>query len=95
MHDEFGAAAAEHGVVVEVNLSATLMSPKYPDRFKRQYADYLAALRQYGLRFSIATDCHAPVYGTDFRVAEEILSAVGFRNDDLWTLPPRIEGGAV
>ena len=89
MHDEFASASVQHGKLVEINLSATVMSPKYPDRFKAQYVAYLAYLRERGVRFSIATDCHASVYGTDFERASDILAGAGFKTGDVWKLKPR------
>ncbi len=89
MHSEFAAAARAHNKVVEINLSAMLLTPHYPDRFKQQYLDYLAALKADGVRLSIGSDGHDQHYVTDFERAAAMLQTVGFTEQDFWRLPPR------
>jgi histidinol phosphatase-like PHP family hydrolase len=89
IHEEFGAAARENGKVVEINLDANLLNAKYPEHFVRQYVDYLAGLKSAGVRLSIGSDCHDPLYEPDFAAAERLLDSVGIGEPDLWTLPPR------
>jgi len=89
MHDEFAAAAVEHGTVVEINLGANVLNARYPEAFKRQYLDYLAALKARGVRLSVGSDCHSAHYEVDFGKASELLDGVGIRDDDLWRLAPR------
>ncbi|MBN1675270.1 MAG: hypothetical protein JXR37_29790 [Kiritimatiellae bacterium] len=87
MHEEFAAAAIEHGKAVEINLSAILLNRHYPERFRRQYAEYLAALQAKGVSLSIGSDCHAAHYGIDFESAARLLEEAGVR-DEFWGLPP-------
>jgi histidinol phosphatase-like PHP family hydrolase len=89
MHDEFAAAAVEHGTIVEANISATLCNRAYPETFGHQYAEYLAGLKERGVRLSLGSDCHSPQYTAAFERAAALLEAVGIRDEDLWRLPPR------
>ena len=94
MHDEFAAAAREHGAVVEANLGAMLLNPHYPERFKRQYVEYLAGLKADGVTLGVGSDCHGASYDEiDFDQAAAMLARVGVADADLWRLPPR--GAAV
>jgi len=90
MHHEFAAAAIEHDTVVEINLGANLLNPHYPDRFKLQYVDYLADLRDRGAKLCTGSDCHSSHYEVDFAAAARMLERVGIRDDELWRLPPRV-----
>jgi histidinol phosphatase-like PHP family hydrolase len=88
MHDEFAAAAREYDTVVEVNLAGMLLNPQYPERFRRQYLDYLAGLKAAGVRLSIGSDCHSSHYDADFQGASALLATAGFTARDFWRLPP-------
>jgi histidinol phosphatase-like PHP family hydrolase len=90
MHDEFAAAAVEHNKAVEINLSANLFNPRYPERFVRQYLEYLAELGSAGVCLSIGSDCHSAHYEIDFDRAGKMLESVGIEND-FWCLPPRVQ----
>jgi hypothetical protein len=102
VHDEFAAAAIQHGKVVEVNLCAILQCWIDTDRFKQQYAEYLGELHRRGVKLSIGSDCHNDNYvsacrwhprcGVDFAAAERVLASVGIASQDLWRLPPRSTG---
>ena len=89
MHDEFAAAALECATKVEINLCAILLNAHYPEGFKHQYLEYLAALKSRGVDLSIGSDCHDRRYNIDFATAAEMLETVGITDADLWVLPPR------
>jgi len=89
MHDEFAAAAIEHGKIVEANISANLCNGTYPESFGRQYAEYLAGLKERGVRLSLASDCHSPQYTARFEEAAALLESVGIRDEEFWRLPAR------
>jgi len=89
MHDAFAAAAAEHGKKVEINLWAMLLNVRYPERFKRQYLEYLAGLKARGAQLCIGSDCHGERYEADFEAAGGMLHSVGITEEDLWVLGPR------
>jgi len=92
LHDEFAAAVLEHRKVVEINIGAILLNRSYPDSFAVQYLDYLAALKQRGVCFSLGSDCHSPTYAADFGRTEAMLASIGIYDDDLWRLPLRGNG---
>lgn len=95
MHDEFAAALRQHGTVAEINISAMLLNPCYPERFRCQYVDYLAGLKQAGACLCMGSDCHSARYEIDFETADAMLVRAGIRDDDLWRLQPRSETPAV
>ncbi len=89
MHDEFAAAAVEHGTAVEINASASLVNPNYPDTFRSQYRDYLAYLKERGVQFSLGSDSHSwvdedDVYTPHTQYLEEDLQWLGIGTDELW-----------
>jgi histidinol phosphatase-like PHP family hydrolase len=88
MHQEFAAAVVEHNSAVEINIKAILLNESYPKRFSSQYLEYLAELKSHGVRFSIASDCHAAHYAIDFERAARMLEGAGI-TDTFWCLPPR------
>ncbi len=91
MHDEFSAAVRQGGKVVEINISAMILNRAYPERFIREYIDYLVRLKEAGVKLSLGSDCHYPRYAKmDFAAAEEMLAPVGLKDQDLWRLPARI-----
>lgn len=90
MHDEFAAALVENGGIFEINISAILLNPHYPERFVGQYLEYVAALKARGVVFSLASDCHGAHYSAvDFERPAQLLASAGFTAADLWCLPPR------
>jgi len=90
MHDEFAAAAMEHGTAVEVNLAAMLLNPLYAEGFRRRYVDYLADLHRRGVTLSLGSDCHTPRYD-DICLDEAVamLEAAGLGQVAWWCLPDR------
>jgi len=89
LHQEFAAAVREGEKVVEINLGAVVLSRAYPERFQRQYLEYLAWLRERGVRMCVGSDCHGARYQMDFPRAAELLASVGIKDAELWRLPPR------
>ncbi len=90
MHDEFAAAAIEHGTAVEINIGANLMNGHYPEGFASRYLEYLAELQSRGVRLSMGSDCHSAHYVADFEKTGRMLESAGITND-LWRLEPRTE----
>jgi histidinol phosphatase-like PHP family hydrolase len=88
MHDEFAAAAVECGTAVEINISANLLNPRYPDAFVDKYLAYLVELQNRGVKLSIGSDCHSAHYAIAFEKIGEMLEHAGIV-DDFWTLAPR------
>jgi len=85
MHEELAAAAREHGTAIEINAGAIFANPIYPIRFKRQYAEYLALMKDLGVRFALASDSHAAGYAAD-RIGhlQGVVDELGLTPDDLW-----------
>jgi histidinol phosphatase-like PHP family hydrolase len=89
MHEEFAAAAIEHGTAIEINIYAILANMSYPIRFKEQYAEYIAYLNDAGVSLSIGSDCHGRHYENRLEDAAHLLESTGVKRSELWTLPPR------
>ena len=103
LHEEFAAAAREHGTVVEINLHAILLNVHYPEAFKKQYCEFLAWLKSTGVMLSIGSDHHAQHHHyaqagpgqptaeetrqASFSLAEAMLTEVGLHDADMWRLP--------
>lgn len=88
MHVEFMAAIIENQKKVEINLSAMLLNPAYPERFKRQYLEYIAMLNSSGVSLCIGSDCHDAHYDIDLETAAAMLDSVGITEKDLWIMAP-------
>jgi histidinol phosphatase-like PHP family hydrolase len=84
MHDELAAAAREHGTAIEINAGAIFVNARYPERFKSQYLDYLAYLKDAGVAFSVASDSHHAGYDDRLRLIEPQLDALGLTEGELW-----------
>ena len=82
IHREFAASCIENDKLVEINLSAMLLTANYSDSFKMEYMDYLVYLKELGVSFSIGSDCHNEFYDIDFRKAADMLSEAGFVRKD-------------
>lgn len=91
MHDEFAAALIQHSTAAEVNISANLLNPGYPDTFPLQYLEYLAGLKERGVMLTLGSDCHSPRYEIAFERAEALLATVGITDADLGR-PPGLQG---
>ena len=68
-----------------------LLNPHYPERFRREYVEYLAAMADRGVPLSMGSDCHDASYDIDFDTATTMLEEAGIDADLLWRLPPRRE----
>lgn len=84
LHVEFARIAAEHNAAIEVNAGAIHCNPAYPDRFKRQYNDYIQLLVENGARLSISSDAHGLDHLGRTRVIEAILEERGIADGSLW-----------
>jgi len=85
MHDEFAAAVVQHGKAVEINAGAILLNPFYPATFRAQYREYLAGLKARGVRFTLASDSHAPGYNRRLLDIEDDLDDIGLTAADFWS----------
>ena len=84
---------------VEVNNNAMLTSNSYPEKFKQQYCEFLAAVKGAGVPLSFGSDHHSQhqIYtesacrggSKSFISSAARLAAVGITDADFWRLPPR------
>ncbi|MCM8768989.1 MAG: PHP domain-containing protein [Candidatus Omnitrophica bacterium] len=86
LHQEFIMAVKENRKKVEVNISAMLLNPRYPESFKRQYLEYLSFLRQQAVFLTIGSDFHGFYNPLAIERASKILEGAGFKGEDFWQL---------
>ena len=82
---EFASVAAETGTAIEINGAAIFICPDYSDRFKEQYVDYLALLKQEGPKFSIGSDSHDVGHFDGLTPAVEAARRAGITDEMIWT----------
>jgi histidinol phosphatase-like PHP family hydrolase len=87
MHEEFAAAVRENGKRVEINAGAILLNDAYPPSFRGQYLEYLALLKEAGVRFSVGSDAHDVGYAPRLHRIAADLDALGLTAADLWQGP--------
>ena len=80
MREEFYAALKENGKMMEANTG--MFGEKYPERFRRDYAEFVRGAFEYGIPITIGTDCHGPQYNDRNDDVREYLGGVGFRPED-------------
>jgi histidinol phosphatase-like PHP family hydrolase len=56
--EELAEACVETGTSVEMNGGAIIHHQRYTDRFKDDYREYLAALCERGVTFTLCSDAH-------------------------------------
>lgn len=89
IHNEFAAAAIQHGKVVEINLNATVLNKEYPEDFKLKYAEYIAGLHAAGVKLSIGSDHHSQRHyyrELDLVKVDDWLTTVGLQNIKFWSI---------
>lgn len=85
MHDELAAAAREHDTAVEINAGAVFHNGLYPQSFKESYLEYLAYLKERGVRFSVATDSHRlEELAVRLELLETVVEKLGLREEEIW-----------
>jgi len=83
-HLELAEVAREHGTAIEVNACAIFCTRNYSDRFKEQYKEYIALLKDQGVMFSISSDAHNINHLGTTRVVEDILAEIGVPDSQIW-----------
>lgn len=81
IHDEFIAAAKENNKLVEVNVDI-LLSDRYTEKYRLQYAEYLRFVCESGVRMTIGSDCHNSRYAFPQAEAQALLQPLGFCSED-------------
>lgn len=78
-HEEFAAAVLENNKMVELNTDF-FVSGAYTEKFKRQYAEYIAELHEKGIPITIGTDLHSDYTGHHDEV-RKYMEELGFNKD--------------
>lgn len=79
MHEEFAAAVLENGKMVEYNTDFAVAGI-YTEKFKRQYAEYIAFLYEKGVPITIGSDLHGD-YTAYHDEVRRYLEPLGFTKD--------------
>jgi len=79
MKRELGQALIEGNCAFELSQNAILCNNIYPQKFKRQYLEYVAELQSMGVVISFCTDSHRPDYTAEnFEINDELIRGSGF-----------------
>ena len=86
------ACLKQYGKYIECNVSV-FTSARIPEKFRRQYAEYLREAFEKGIPVTYGSDCHGAVraasdYPDQRPAAEKYLAAAGFRDGDIAGLDP-------
>ena len=81
MNRDLSAALKENGKYAECN-SGMLLSPKATEKFRRQYAEFLRELFEYGIPITYGSDSHKS-YSQNHLEVEKYLVAAGFSDGDI------------
>lgn len=81
MHDELASALKENGVCIEANASM-LYGERYPEKFYRQYCEYIRYMFEKGVKVTFGSDCHGPLYKDHRLGVQNALGPVGFKASD-------------
>ena len=66
---------------IEAN-AAMLYGEKYPEKFYRQYCEYIRYMFERGVLITFGSDCHGPLYKDHRKEVQKALGAVGFKAGD-------------
>ena len=81
MNRDIAAALKENGKYADCN-SGMLLSPKATEKFRRQYAEFLRELFEYGVPITYGSDSHKS-YSQNHLEVEKYLVAAGFSDGDI------------
>jgi histidinol phosphatase-like PHP family hydrolase len=81
MHDELAAALMENEVCIEANPSM-IFGEVFPERFYRQYNEYLRYMFEKGVKLVFGSDVHHSPYKDHRLDVERALGSVGFTSED-------------
>ena len=81
MNRDLAAALKENGKYAECN-SGVLLSPKATEKFRRQYAEFLRELFEFGIPITYGSDSHKSYLENHLQV-EKYLLAAGFSDGDI------------
>lgn len=84
MTEELAAAAIATGTAVEISTIMVRVSAKYGERFSKQYREYIGALNDHGVSFTIASDSHDINQLQGITLAETVAREVGIPPERIW-----------
>lgn len=82
MREEFVEALRAHDKAMEINILSFIQTERFPQKLCRQYMEFARWAFESGVRVTIGSDEHGPLYGDYQRIAEEFLRPVGFQPED-------------
>jgi histidinol phosphatase-like PHP family hydrolase len=81
---ELAQASAAHGTAIEVNCAAIFYCPRYSNRFKAAYIEFLRRLAARGALFTTASDAHDINELGISTYAEGVLDGIGVPETQIW-----------
>jgi len=81
---ELGRAARESGTAIEINASANLVNPAYPESYVKEYARWLAIVAEEGPLFSVGSDAHDIGKLENIRAAWSAAAGLDLPAERLW-----------
>ena len=81
--EELAQASVETGTAIEINATGILAHKNYA-HLRAEYVDYLAALAEDGVTFSVGSDAHDITHLANIGVAWEVAEGIGLSEDRVW-----------
>jgi histidinol phosphatase-like PHP family hydrolase len=81
---ELGQVARETGTAIEINAAANLVNPRYSERYRAEYVDYLAVVAAEGSMFSIGSDAHNIKQLETVTSAWDVAEQLGLTPERIW-----------
>lgn len=81
---ELGETAVKTGTAIEINAEAIFDCPYYPESFKESYLEFLARLKEYGVRFSFGTDSHSIGQLASISTLQRVAKQLGITMEQIW-----------
>lgn len=85
MREEFVQALLTHDKAMEINVLSFIKTESFPEKLCRQYMEFARWAFESGVRMTIGSDEHGPLYGDYQEISEAFLKPVGFRPEDFST----------
>lgn len=81
---ELGQVAKETGTAIELNSTAILANPIYPDRYKKEYLSYLSIIDEQGPNFSLGSDAHDIEWLRTVKTAWQVAEKLNLTTNRIW-----------
>jgi len=86
---ELGRASAETGTAIEINAMAIIANERYPERFRKEYEQYIAVMAEEGAVFSFGSDAHDIGHLAHIADVWQVGERLGLTDAQLWQPPCR------